>query len=80
MKAFWPSTNACWALSRAQRRIPIAKLHEQFHPREEVYEVIEGELELTIVDVKQIAGPGLTRSVRLLAGGTTNSKCRVGRT
>jgi len=34
-------------------------IHEHFHPQEEVYEVIEGELELTIGGVKQVTGPGL---------------------
>jgi quercetin dioxygenase-like cupin family protein len=36
-----------------------ASIHEHFHPQEEVYEVIEGELELTIEGVQQIARPGL---------------------
>lgn len=35
-----------------------SSIHEHFHPEEEVYEVIEGELELTIDGVKQIARPG----------------------
>lgn len=47
VKAFWSSVNAYWALSRDKRKIPIAELHEQFQPREDVHEVIEGELELT---------------------------------
>jgi len=34
-------------------------IHEHFHPQEEVYEVIEGELELTIDGVRQVARPGL---------------------
>ncbi len=34
-------------------------IHEHFHPEEEVYEVIEGELELTIGGVTQIARPGV---------------------
>jgi hypothetical protein len=34
-------------------------IHEHFHPQEEVYEVIEGELELTIDGVKQVARPGV---------------------
>jgi quercetin dioxygenase-like cupin family protein len=33
-------------------------IHEHSHPQEEVYEVIEGELEVTIDGVAQIAGPG----------------------
>ena len=35
-----------------------ASVHEHFHPQEEVYEVIEGELEVTIESVTQIARPG----------------------
>ena len=34
-------------------------IHAHFHPQEEVYEVIEGELELTIDGVKQVARPGV---------------------
>ncbi len=36
-----------------------ASIHEHFHPQEEVYEVIEGELELTIDGVAQIARAGV---------------------
>jgi len=36
-----------------------SSIHEHFHPQEEVYEVIEGELELTIDGVKVVARPGL---------------------
>jgi quercetin dioxygenase-like cupin family protein len=32
-----------------------ASIHEHFHPEEEVYEVIEGELEVTVDGVTQIA-------------------------
>jgi quercetin dioxygenase-like cupin family protein len=35
-----------------------SSIHEHFHPQEEVYEVIEGELEITIGGVTQRAGPG----------------------
>ena len=35
-----------------------ASIHEHFHPEEEVYQVLEGELELTIEGVKQIARAG----------------------
>lgn len=35
-----------------------SSIHEHFHPEEEVYEVIEGELEITIDGVAQIAGAG----------------------
>jgi len=35
-----------------------ASIHEHFHPQEEVYEVIEGELEVTIDGVAQVVGAG----------------------
>ena len=35
-----------------------ASIHEHHHPEEEVYEVIEGELEISIDGVAQIARPG----------------------
>lgn len=52
-------------------------IHEHFHPEEEVYEVIEGELEVTIGGNSQIAKPGLVaivppnvrHSVRALTNG-----------
>jgi len=40
-----------------------ASIHEHFHPEEEVYEVIEGELEMTIGGVAQIARAGLVAIV-----------------
>jgi quercetin dioxygenase-like cupin family protein len=40
-----------------------SSIHEHFHPQEEVYEVIEGELELTIDGVAQIARPGVVAIV-----------------
>jgi quercetin dioxygenase-like cupin family protein len=40
-----------------------ASIHEHFHPQEEVYEVIEGELEITIDGVAQIVRPGLVAIV-----------------
>jgi len=40
-----------------------ASIHEHFHPQEEVYEVIEGELEVTIDGVVQIARAGLVAIV-----------------
>jgi quercetin dioxygenase-like cupin family protein len=40
-----------------------ASIHEHFHPQEEVYEVIEGELEITIDGSAQIARPGLVAIV-----------------
>jgi quercetin dioxygenase-like cupin family protein len=36
-----------------------ASIHEHFHPEEEVYEVIEGELEITIDGEARIARAGL---------------------
>jgi quercetin dioxygenase-like cupin family protein len=38
-------------------------IHEHFHPEEEVYEVIEGELEVTIDGVARIARAGLVAIV-----------------
>lgn len=38
-------------------------IHEHFHPQEEVYEVIDGELEVTIDGVAQIARPGIVAIV-----------------
>jgi quercetin dioxygenase-like cupin family protein len=35
-----------------------SSIHEHYHPQEEVWEVIEGELELTIEGVAAIARPG----------------------
>jgi quercetin dioxygenase-like cupin family protein len=40
-----------------------ASIHEHFHPEEEVYEVIEGELEITIDGVQQILRPGIVAVV-----------------
>jgi unsaturated pyranuronate lyase len=40
-----------------------ATIHEHSHPQEEVYEVIEGELEITIDDVTQIARAGIVAIV-----------------
>ena len=41
-----------------------SSIHEHFHPEEEVYEVIEGELEVTIDDKPQIVKPGALSSRR----------------
>jgi quercetin dioxygenase-like cupin family protein len=35
-----------------------SSIHEHFHPEEEVYVIIEGELELTVDGVTQRLGPG----------------------
>ncbi len=40
-----------------------ASIHEHFHPQEEVYEVIEGELELTVDGEAKIARPGFVAIV-----------------
>jgi quercetin dioxygenase-like cupin family protein len=40
-----------------------ASIHEHFHPQEEVWEVIEGELEVTIDGEARIARPGLVAIV-----------------
>jgi quercetin dioxygenase-like cupin family protein len=40
-----------------------ASIHEHFHPEEEVYEVIEGELEITIDGVMRIGKPGIVAIV-----------------
>ena len=40
-----------------------ASIHEHFHPEEEVYEVIDGELEVTIDGVAQIVRAGLVAIV-----------------
>ena len=41
-------------------------IHEHFHPQEEVYEVIEGELEVTIEGVARIMKPGWSRLCRAM--------------
>ena len=40
-----------------------ASIHEHFHPQEEVYEVIEGELEITIDGQTQVARTGIVANV-----------------
>jgi quercetin dioxygenase-like cupin family protein len=40
-----------------------ASIHEHFHPEEEVYEVIEGELEVTIDGVAGVARAGVVAIV-----------------
>jgi quercetin dioxygenase-like cupin family protein len=40
-----------------------ASIHEHFHPQEEMYEVVEGELELTIDGVAEIVRPGVAAIV-----------------
>jgi quercetin dioxygenase-like cupin family protein len=38
-------------------------IHEHFHPQEEVWQVIEGQLEVTLDGVVQVAGPGVAAVV-----------------
>ncbi len=40
-----------------------SSIHEHFHPEEEVYEVVEGELEVTVDGAVQIARAGLVAIV-----------------
>ena len=54
-----------------------ATIHEHFHPEEEVYEVLEGELEITIDGILHTTRPGVVaivpanvrHSVRALSNG-----------
>ncbi|HEY6251997.1 MAG TPA: cupin domain-containing protein [Candidatus Angelobacter sp.] len=47
-----------------------ASIHEHHHPEEEVYEVIEGELDVTIDGVALTARPGM---VAIVPGGVRHS-------
>ncbi|MGB7168891.1 MAG: cupin domain-containing protein, partial [Acidobacteriaceae bacterium] len=38
-------------------------IHEHFHPQEEIYEVLDGELELTIDGIVQVAKNGVVAIV-----------------
>ena len=40
-----------------------ASIHEHHHPQEELYEVLEGELELTVDGVTQVAHPSVAAIV-----------------
>lgn len=40
-----------------------ASIHEHFHPEEEVYEVVEGKLELTIDGQTEVVSPGVVAIV-----------------
>src|SRR5947207_15931234 len=40
-----------------------SSIHEHFHPQEEVWNVIEGELDLTIAGVTRRVGPGVAAVV-----------------
>jgi quercetin dioxygenase-like cupin family protein len=40
-----------------------SRIHEHFHPEEEVYEVIAGELEMFVDNVAQIVRPGIVAIV-----------------
>ena len=45
-----------------------ASIHEHHHPQEELYEVLEGQLELTVDGVAQVARPGVAASCRATRG------------
>jgi quercetin dioxygenase-like cupin family protein len=47
-----------------------ASIHEHHHPQEEVWDVIEGELEITIDGTAQVVRPGL---VAIVPGGVRHS-------
>ena len=47
-----------------------ASIHEHSHPNEEVWHIIEGELEVTIAGQTQVAGPG---SVAVVPANTAHS-------
>ena len=57
---YFHSANMTIALYEFKRG---ASIHEHFHPQEEVYDVIEGELEVTIDGETQIVRPGLVAIV-----------------
>jgi quercetin dioxygenase-like cupin family protein len=71
--ASWTLLNACrvaWCYFHSPSMtfahydfVLAAPIHEHFHPQEEVYEVIEGELEVSIDGVAQIARAGLVAIV-----------------
>jgi len=54
-----------------------SSIHEHSHPQEEVWEIVEGQLEITINGVTQLTGPGFAgivpantlHSVRAISGG-----------
>ena len=47
-----------------------SSIHEHFHPQEEVYEVLDGELEITIDGETKVATPGV---VAIVPGGARHS-------
>lgn len=47
-----------------------ASIHEHVHPQEEVWQIVEGELDITIAGVTQRAGPGY---VGIVSGNTRHS-------
>jgi len=59
------------------RFVQGASIHEHFHPQEEVYEILEGELEITVDGALSVARPGVAvvvpsnakHSVRALTDG-----------
>lgn len=51
-----------------------ASIHEHFHPQEEVWQIVEGELDITIDGVARRAGPG---SAAIVPGNTKHSVVAV---
>lgn len=51
-----------------------ASIHEHFHPQEEVWQIVEGELDITIDGVTRRAGPG---SAAIVPGNTKHSVVAV---
>ena len=48
---------------RSHEKEQGSSVHQHFHPQEEVWDVIEGELEITVDGVARIAGPGVAAIV-----------------
>jgi len=57
---FFHSPNMTFAHYEFKRGSTV---HTHFHDQEEVWQVIEGELELTVDGVVQVAGPGMAAIV-----------------
>ena len=54
-----PSWHGRYCHSVGMTFVRGSSFHEHFHPHEEIYDVIEGELEMTVDGVTQIARAGL---------------------
>ncbi len=57
---FWRSENMSFAHYDFEAG---SSIHEHHHPNEEVWTVIEGELEVTVDGVTEVAGPGFVAVV-----------------